>query len=147
MLCDDLTLLYLEIPKYAKNRDPRSRLEYWLLYLAGTEAKKMPEAMVKDPMIGQALDLEKLFLQNQMERYNYLLSYKAMRDAETNDETIRRAAMAEGKAKGRAEGRAEGEAKGKADTARNLLQMGFDAAQIAQATGLSLEEVEAISRA
>ena len=61
-MCDDLTLLYLEIPKYAKNRDPRSRLEYWLLYLAGMEAKKMPEAMVKDPMISQALDLEKLFL-------------------------------------------------------------------------------------
>ena len=73
----------------------------------------MPEAMVKDPMIGQALDLEKLFLQNQMERYNYLLSYKAMRDAETNDETIRRAALAEGRAEGEAKGRAEGEAKGR----------------------------------
>ncbi len=108
----------------------------------------MPEAMVKDPMIGQALDLEKLFLQSQTERYNYLLSYKAMRDAETNDETIRRAAMAEGEAKGRAEGeaegRAEGEAKGKADTARNLLRMGITPSQISEATGLSLEEIEAL---
>ena len=45
----------------------------------------MPEAMVmvKDPMIGRALDSEKLFLQTQTERYNYLLSYKAMQDAET----------------------------------------------------------------
>ena len=106
----------------------------------------MPEAMVKDPMIGQALDLEKLFLQSQMERYNYLLSYKAMRDAETNDETIRRAAMAEGEAKGRAEGEAEGEAKGKADTARNLLRMGITPSQISEATGLSLEEIEVLSR-
>ena len=167
-LCDDLTLLYLEIPKYAKNRDPRSRLEYWLLYLAGMEAKKMPEAMVKDPMIGQALDLEKLFLQSQMERYNYLLSYKAMWDAETNDEAIRRAALArgeakgraegeakgraegeakgraEGEAKGRAEGRAEGEAKGIASTARRMLDMNFTSEQIAQATGLSLDEIEAL---
>ena len=137
-LCDDLTLLYLEIPKYAKNRVPRNRLEYWLLYLAGMEAKKMPEAMVKDPMIGQALDLEKLFLQSQTERYNYLLSYKAMRDAETNDETIRRAAMAEGEARG--------EARGRADTARNLLRMGIAPSQISEATGLSLEEIEALSR-
>ena len=83
----------------------------------------MTEAMVKDPMIGQALDLEKLFLQNQMERYNYLLSYKAMRDAETNDETIRRAALAKG--------RAEGEAKGRVETARNLLRMGLEYIQIA----------------
>ena len=102
----------------------------------------MPEAMVKDPMIGQALDLEKLFLQSQTERYNYLLSYKAMRDAETNDETIRRAAMAEGEAKGRA----EGEARGRADTARNLLRMGIAPSQISEATGLSLEEIEALSR-
>ena len=135
-MCEDLTLLYLEIPKYAKNRDPRSRLEYWLLYLAGMEAKKMPEAMVKDPMIGQALDLEKLFLQNQMERYNYLLSYKAMWDAETNDEAIRRAALAKGEAKGRAEGRAE--------AARNLLRMGLELSQISEATGLSPEEIEAL---
>ena len=94
--------------------------------------------MVKDPMIGQALDLEKLFLQSETERYNYLLSYKAMRDAETNDETIRRAAMAEGEARGRAEGRA--------DTARNLLRMGIAPSQISEATGLSLEEIEALSR-
>ena len=113
----------------------------------------MPEVMVKDPMIGQALDLEKLFLQNQMERYNYLLSYKAMRDAETNDETIRRAALAEGRAegeaKGRAEGRAEGEAKGRAEgraeAARNLLRMGLELSQISEATGLSPEEIEALS--
>ena len=120
----------------------------------------MPEAMVKDPMIGQALDLEKLFLQNQMERYNYLLSYKAMRDAETNDETIRRAALAkgraegeakgraegraEGEAKGRAEGRAEGEAKGRADAARNLLRMGLEVSQISEATGLSPDEIEVL---
>ena len=124
----------------------------------------MPEVMVKDPMIGQALDLEKLFLQNQMERYNYLLSYKAMRDAETNDETIRRAALAEGRAegeaKGRAEGRAEGEAKGRAEgeakgraegeakgiasTARNLLRMGLEVSKISEATGLSPDEIEAL---
>ena len=108
----------------------------------------MPEAMVKDPMIGQALDLEKLFLQSQMERYNYLLSYKAMWDAETNDEAIRRAARAEGEARGRAEGeargRAEGEARGRADTARNLLRMGLAPSQIAEATGLSLDEIEAL---
>ena len=65
-----------------------------------------------------------------------------MRDAETNDETIRRAAMAEGEAKGRV----EGEARGRADTARNLLRMGIAPSQISEATGLSLEEIEALSR-
>ena len=50
---------------------------------------------------------------------------------------------------GRTEGMKIGEAKGiqlgRTETARNLLQMGFDAAQIVQATGLSLEEVESLS--
>ncbi len=95
-LCDDLRLIYLEVPKYVRQGVPRSRLEYWLLYLAGMEARKMPEAMANDPMIGQALDLEKLFLQNREERVKYLLSYKAMRDAMTMDEAIRRTARAEG---------------------------------------------------
>lgn len=67
----------------------------------------MPEPMSRDPMIGQALDLEKLFLQSREERLNYLMSYKAMRDAMTMDETIRRTAMAEGRAEGRREGQVE----------------------------------------
>ena len=33
-LCDDLRLLYIEVPKYVKHGVPRNRLEYWLLYLA-----------------------------------------------------------------------------------------------------------------
>ena len=51
---------------------------------------------------------------------------------------------ARGEARGRAEGRAEGEARGRADTARNLLRMGLAPSQIAEATGLSLDEIEAL---
>ena len=67
------------------------------------------------------------------------MSYKAMRDAMTRDETIRRVA--------RAEGEARGEAKGIATTARRMLGMSFTSEQISQATGLSLGEVEALRRA
>ena len=103
-LCDDLRLLYIEVPKYVKHGVPRNRLEYWLLYLAGMEARKMPEPMVQDPMIGEALGLERLFLQSEEERLQYLLSYKAMMDDLTIDEAIHRTARAEGLAEGRAEG-------------------------------------------
>ena len=112
-LCDDLRLLYIEVPKYVKHGVPRNRLEYWLLYLAGLEARKMPEPMVQDPMIGEALGLEKLFLQSEEERLRYLLSYKAMMDDLTIDEAIHRTARAEGLAEGRAEGRAEGASRGR----------------------------------
>ena len=115
----------------------------------------MPETMTKDPMIGQALDLEKLFLQSREERQNYILSYKAMRDAETFDAINRYAGkvegLAEGEAKGRTEGRAEGEAKGRAEgraeglaeAARRMRDMGLTPEQIAQATGLSFDAIEA----
>ena len=50
---------------------------------------------------------------------------------------------------GRTEGMKIGEAKGlqlgRTETARNLLRMGLEFAQIAQATGLSFEEVESLS--
>ena len=85
----------------------------------------MPEPMSRDPMIGQALDLEKLFLQSREERLNYLMSYKAMRDAMTMDETIRRTAMAEGRAEGKAEGRAEGRWKGQVELLFSLVRDGL----------------------
>ena len=103
------------------------------------EAEKMPETMTKDPMIGQALDLEKLFLQSREERQNYILSYKAMRDAETFDAINRYA----GKVEGLAEGEAEGRAEGLAEAARRMRDMGLTPEQIAQATGLSFDAIEA----
>ena len=47
--------------------------------------------------------------------------------------------------KGIEKGRIEGIQLGRTETARNLLQMGLDSTKIAQATGLSLEEVESLS--
>ena len=56
--------------------------------------------------------------------------------------------LAEGKAEGLAEGKAEGLAEGKAKektaTAKRLLSMGLSVEDIAKATSLSVEQVEAI---
>ena len=52
--------------------------------------------------------------------------------------------LAEGKAKGLAEGKAEGKAKEKTATAKRLLSMGLSVENIAKATSLSVEQVEAI---
>ena len=45
---------------------------------------------------------------------------------------------------GRAEGRVQGRAEGRVETARNLLQMGFELDKIAQATQLSLDEIKGL---
>ena len=52
--------------------------------------------------------------------------------------------LAEGKAEGVAEGRVEGKAEGKTETARNLKRLGVPVTTIAEATGLTVEEVEAL---
>ena len=43
-----------------------------------------------------------------------------------------------------AKGEARGRAEGRAETARNLIRMGLDLDKIAQATGLPMDEVEAL---
>ena len=43
-------------------------------------------------------------------------------------------------------GRTEGIQLGRTETARNLLRMGLDLTKIAEATGLSLEEIQALKK-
>ena len=57
---------------------------------------------------------------------------------------LRDEAYAEGLAKGKAHGLAEGKAEEKTATAKRLLSMGLSVEDIAKATSLSVEQVEAI---
>ena len=70
-------------------------------------------------------------------------------EQEMNDEkrlrseynTARRMGMEEGREKGREEGRKEGREEARVESARKLKQMGVAAEIIAEATGLSIEEI------
>ena len=53
--------------------------------------------------------------------------------------------LAEGKSLGLAEGEARGSRQAKLETAKNLLQFGLSRENIAKATGLTVQEVEAIN--
>ena len=52
-----------------------------------------------------------------------------------------------GEARGIQLGRTEGIQLGRTETARNLLRMGLDLTKIAEATGLSLEELQSLKNA
>ena len=86
------------------------------------------------------------------ERDRYEESLKVYRDniaiAQYQKAEGRAEGFAEGEAKGRAEGLTEGEAKGLAEgvakVARTLRQMGMSLSQIAEATGLTEAEIEAL---
>ncbi len=69
--------------------------------------------------------------------YQNCLNYAVETAVEAAVKTATEKALSEGEAKGKAEGKNEA----RCETARNLLKMGLTAVQIAQATGLSEEEI------
>ena len=51
-----------------------------MAYLAGMEGEEMSQIAEKEPMIGTAIDVEKMFLMNHKQRLAYVLSWKEMMD-------------------------------------------------------------------
>ena len=64
--------------------------------------------------------------------------------AETDYRNTFKYAEAKGRAEGEARGEARGRTEGRVETARNLLQMGFELDKISQATQLSLDELKGL---
>ena len=144
LLCDDLQIVYFELPKDRQERKagrrPRNRLERWLCYLDGMRGDEMDRIAAMEPGIGTALDLEREFFQSRDQRLAYIVDMMEFWDEEEISGRREEAALAKGEAKGRA----EGEAKNRAETARRMLDMNFTSEQIAQATGLSLDDIKAL---
>ena len=68
----------------------------------------------------------------------YEASLKIARDNYSNDETVRK----EGELKGKLEGKIEGKLEEKREIATKLISMNIPINQIAEITGLSIEEIE-----
>lgn len=90
---------------------------------------------MSEPAIRKALTAEKIFLKQDKERYLYEMREKALLDHVS--------AMEGAKEEGRVEGRTEGRAEAQRETALRLLNMGMALEDIAKATGLSGEELQA----
>ena len=73
--------------------------------------------------------------------YQNCLNYAVETAVEAAVKTATEKALSEGEAKGKAEGLSEGEAKKSLEIAKKMLGMGISTVQIAQATGLSEEEI------
>ena len=81
------------------------------------------------------------------ERKLYESRMKLKSDIATISEVQFKSGLERGKAIGLAEGEARGSRKKAVETAKNLLQLGLSQENIAQATGLTVEEVQSISNA
>ena len=141
---------FLELPKLRRRRvGPRTGLERLLSYLGNVGGEPaMQELAQADSRVERMMQLESLFTRDPDLLRDYFIDLRDRLDYENSFKWARADGLeqgrAEGEARGEARGRAEGEARGRADTARNLLRMGLAPSQIAEATGLSLDEIEAL---
>jgi len=125
----------LELPDYKDKPEdyPRSRVEYWLYNLVNMET--MTTALPfqsQQPIFGKVGGISELGHMSDEERFKYQSSLDMYR---TNVAVMKNE---------RAEGIEEGIAKGISSVAKQLLKMGMSTEQIAQATGLSVAEIEAM---
>lgn len=137
---DEVSELYPEYYILKVNdfdRWSRVPLEQWIYFLNTGEIPDDATA----PGLGEArqkLKLDHMTREELRAYYRHLDNVIILRD---NITTARGEGHLEGKAEGRAEGRAEGIAEGIRMTARKLKDMGLSDRQIAQATGLSPEDI------
>lgn len=135
------------------NRWSRVPLEQWIYFLNTGEIPDDADAPGLDEA-RQKLKLDHMTREELRAYYRHLDNVVILRDNITTARGEgklegRAEGIAEGRAKGIAEGRAEGIAEGRAEgrtealteTARKLKAMGLPAEQIAEGTGLSIEEI------
>lgn len=150
---DKLTFVYLEMPKFNKQEEELTDMfDKWLFVLRNlSRLMERPRALQERifTKLFEAAEIAK-FTKEQYEAYED--SLKVYRDWQNTIATAEskghEKGMAEGLKKGRAEGIVQGMEKGRTEqnkaTARNLKKLGIAIEIIAEATGLSTEEINAL---
>ena len=119
----------------------------WLRYLTeiNEQTEKVPQELLENPEINKAVVQLKESAFSKSELLGYEKFWDIVSTAKTTISSARneghRKGLAEGLEKGLAEGKTEGKAEGLQETARRLKTMGMTNEFIAQATGLSPEEI------
>jgi len=138
---DKLTYIYLEMPKFNKTEDElETMFDKWLFVLRNLSR------LFERPKALQERVFTKLFEQAEIARFSpeerrgYEDSVKAYRDINNAINTAKK----EAKAEGLVEGEAIGAQKTARENARKMKSKGFSVEDIAEVTGLSIEEIEAL---
>lgn len=122
----------------------QEKLLNWLRFIETDDKEERAMLATTSPvlqMLNEKIDILSL---NPEERKLYESRMKLKSDIATISEVQFKAGIERGKSLGLAEGEARGSRQAKLETAKNLLQFGLSQEKIAQATGLTQEEVEEI---
>ena len=141
---DDIELVFVELPKFAKSLgDLETLTDLWTFFLqqAG-DLEEIPPPLDSSPNLDHAFHIAET-VNLSLEEFD-LLEKQAFR-VEDGRNVVRRALL-EGLQQGREEGREAGIQESRREIARSLLGL-LPAAVIAERTGLTVAEVEALAAA
>jgi len=150
---DKLRFIFIELPSFKKTEEEcETDFERWIYVLKNMDTLSRLPFKARKAVFEKLEQIVDIAALSKEERMRYDESIKVYRDhlatiayAKTEGKEEGRAeGRAEGLAEGRAEGLAEGRAEAMLDTARNLLAKGFAPDVIADVTGLSIEEINAL---
>ncbi len=127
-------VIYL-CPKYVNDGTPAPYRE-WMLAIQDTLDGEVEETNYPP-------DIRKIF--EHIEKDSVSPEERAKMFDEHGQELLQNEKFTEGLVKGKAEGLAEGERRKALETAKNLLGIGLKTEQIAHATGLTAEEIQALA--
>ena len=136
-LTDSARIIFVELEKFnPKNADMQDLLTGWLSFLKNPAF--MDNSFFQDIHVKAAMETLQYVSSDKVARQIYDARLKTLNDR-NSDMTI---AREEGRQEGIEEGLAEGALQKAIETAKNLLLMQLSVEQIAQATGLSIDEIE-----
>lgn len=135
----DFSYTFIELDKFNKPvEELDSQLDKWIYFFKHAEdSDRFPEELREDAHINQALDEMKAFNWSEEE----ILAYEHVEYEHYSYIGNMEQSKLESELKGKQEGLLEGERKGKLEVAKQLKAMGLDNAQIAAATGLTIEDI------
>jgi predicted transposase/invertase (TIGR01784 family) len=157
---DKLNLIYIQIPNVEAILDDTHPLKNWIHCIRTLHTSEQPVSIETTPTttkaITDAMTLAEFEALSPQQKFFYDCAQHAEAEAYSKEMTMKMDARAEGLAEGRTEGLTEGRAEGleqgieqgeqkrALETAANLIQMGLTDEQIAQATRLSIEQVQSL---
>ena len=140
ILTDRLELIIIELPKARRmyKTNPSNTICQWMLFLDNPNKKEIVQIMKENKDINKAIDELEQVSGNEKLRRIAELKEKYIRDEQASIEY----AQDEGYRQGEENGRAKGKAEEKTEIAKNLLKKQMPIQDIAEVTGLNLEEIE-----
>ena len=150
---EGLRFIFVELPKFTPHTYNEKKMQVlWLRYLTeiDEQTRQVPQELLDNPEIHQAvMQIEESAFSDAQ-----LLGYDAFWDSVRVENTLisdalkkgleqgREQGLEQGREQGLEQGRAEGRMEERLSNARNLKRLGVPAGTIAQATGLSADEIE-----